>query len=146
MRQVKGLIVVLMAIILLIMPVGALAAPGMEFPFQGSDISPMWINVNGVYANLTFDGSKAVATAKVLGKSGTSSITTTVVLERKLSDGSFSHVKTWGPEITQGETALISGSYYVTKGYTYRLTVRAQVIRGGVVEQVSDAVEAHLGL
>lgn len=137
MKWTRRVVAVMAGILLMLVPMGVSAAPTRV---AKAPIQPMWNNVDSAYATLSFNGSYAQVTGSIMGKSGTTQITTTLTLERKMSGGAYVSVKTWGPQTTQGEIATLSGSYNVPKGYTYRLTVRAQVTRGGVVETVSDQV------
>lgn len=141
MKWTRRAVAVMAGILIMLIPMGVSAAPSWV---AKAPIQPMWDNATYVTAYLTFSGTQATALGKVTGKSGTTQITTTLTLERKMSGGAYVSVKTWGPQTTQGEFATLSGSYNVPKGYTYRLTVRAQVTRNGVVETVSDRVEASL--
>lgn len=52
-------------------------------------VEPMWDNTSSVEVNLSFDGSKAICGALVVGKVGTTKITGTVVLSKKNSNGTY---------------------------------------------------------
>ncbi|MGI6576550.1 MAG: hypothetical protein ACOX1Q_00590 [Eubacteriales bacterium] len=80
-----------------------------------------------------------------MGKPGTDYITATVVLARKNANGSLTAVKTWSGLSATGDMLIFDGTYYVTTGYTYRLTITATVYRDGVGENVSGYFEAYAG-
>lgn len=52
-------------------------------------VEPMWDNTSSVEVNLSFDVSKAICGALVVGKVGTTKITGTVVLSKKNSNGTY---------------------------------------------------------
>ncbi|AGL02458.1 hypothetical protein [Desulfoscipio gibsoniae] len=106
-------------------------------------LSPQWTNTTSVNVNLSFDDGKGTCGARVLGKSGVTKITGKVVLARKNSDGTYTAVKTWSNLKTTGEKLLFDKTYYVTTGYSYRLTITATVYRNGTGETVSGSYEAY---
>ncbi|SFG16786.1 hypothetical protein SAMN05660649_00960 [Desulfotomaculum arcticum] len=106
-------------------------------------MSPQWTNTTSVNVNLSFDDGKGTCGARVLGKSGTTKITGKVVLARKNSDGTYTAVKTWSDLEATGEKLLFDKTYYVTTGYSYRLTITATVYRNGTGETVSGSYEAY---
>ncbi len=110
-----------------------------------ASIGILWTNTALVSVDLSFDGGRGVCGAYVLGKSETSHITATVVLARKNTDGSLMSIKTWSGLSASGDLLLFDGTYYVTTGYTYRLTITATVYRYGVAETVSGYYEAYAG-
>lgn len=58
-------------------------------------VSPNWTNTSSVNTNLSFNGGLGTCGAYVIGKSGTTQITGTVVLSRKNSNGTYTAIKTW---------------------------------------------------
>ncbi|NLZ83662.1 MAG: hypothetical protein GX915_08360 [Clostridiales bacterium] len=106
-------------------------------------VEPMWDNTSSVEVNLSIDGSKAICGASVVGKTSTTKITGTVVLARKNSNGTYTPVKTWNNLETTGNLLIFDKTYYVSTGYTYRLTITSTVYRNGVGETVSGYYEAH---
>lgn len=109
----------------------------------GSSIGILWTNTTLVSVNLSFDDSRGTCGAYVLGKSGTSKITGTVVLSRRNADGTLTSVKTWSGLSSTGDLLLFDSTYYVTTGYTYRLTITATVYLNGSGETVSGYYEAY---
>lgn len=108
-------------------------------------VSPQWINTDVVNISLSFSGSKGSCGACVLGKTGTTKITGTAVLARKNSNGTYTTVKTWSGLAATGSKLVFDATYYVTTGYTYRLTFTATVYRNGTGETVSGYYEAYAG-
>jgi len=108
---------------------------------KASMIQPLWVNVSNVSAGLSFSGSKANCSAMVQGAVGTTKITATITLERKTGTNSYTTVKTWPNQSVSGSFFTFSDSYTVTAGYTYRLTVTANVTRNGTTETVSNWIE-----
>ena len=58
-------------------------------------IGVQWVNTDSVKADLSFDGGRGLCGAMVIGKSGTTRISSTVVLARKNTNGTYTTVKTW---------------------------------------------------
>lgn len=108
-------------------------------------VSPQWTNTDVINLSLSFSGSKGSCGACVIGKTGTTEITGTVVLSRKNSDGTYTAVKTWNGLDATGNMLIFDSAYYVTTGYTYRLTITAKVYRNGTGETVSGYYEAYAG-
>ena len=106
-------------------------------------IGVQWVNADLVDADLSFDGSKGLCGAMVIGKSGTTRITGTVVLARKNANGTYTTVKTWSGLEAIGSRLLFDKTHYVSPGYTYRLTITATVYRNGTGEKVTDYNEAY---
>lgn len=106
-------------------------------------IQPFWINTDSIIVGLSFTDTTANCDAKVSGMTGTTKINATVTLERKVN-GSYTAVKTWSNQSVSGDTLRFSDTYSVTKGYTYRLTITADVTRNGAIETVSNWVEKSL--
>ncbi|NLL34932.1 MAG: hypothetical protein GX257_06465 [Clostridiales bacterium] len=106
-------------------------------------VTIQWVNTTSILTTLSFDGSRGTCGARVLGKPGTDYITATIVLARKNSDGSLTPVKTWSDLSATGDMLIFDGTYYVTTGYTYRLTITATVYRDGIGEVVSGYFKAY---
>lgn len=103
----------------------------------------MWNNTTSVDLNLTVKAGKAICGACVIGRPDVTWITGTVELARKNSDGSYTEVKTWSNLKAQGNKLIFDKTYYVTKGYTYRLLITANVNRNGSIETVSGSYDAY---
>ncbi len=108
-----------------------------------ADAVIMWDNTTSVDVNLTVSAGKAVCGACVIGRPDVTQITGTVELARKNSDNSYTAVKTWSDLKAQGNKLIVDKTYYVTKGYTYRLLITANVYRNGSSETVSGSYEAY---
>jgi hypothetical protein len=102
-----------------------------------------WTNTTSVDVNLAFDGSKGNCGACVIGRSDTTEITGTVILAQKNSNGTYSNVKKWTDLKATGNKLIFDKTYYVSKGYTYRLTITATVYRNGSGETVTGSFEAY---
>jgi len=108
-----------------------------------STVSPNWTNTTSVNVNLSFSGGRGSCGAYVIGKSGTTQITGTVVLARKNSNGTYTAIKTWSGLKATGNILTFDETYYVTTEYTYRLTMTATVYLSGSGETVSSYFEAY---
>lgn len=103
--------------------------------------SPMSVSLSKIDTLLTFDGTTAKCSGTVQGLSGTTGITATYTLQRKETNGTYTTLKTWANLSASGTTLRFSDTYTITKGYTYRLSVTANVTRNGTTETVSSSVE-----
>lgn len=101
-------------------------------------ISPQWDNVNNIDLYLYFENSKANCSGLIRALSGTTKIAATFKLERKTSIG-WTHVKSW---IKSSSTSSLSffETYAVSSGYTYRLSLTANVTRNGLTETISTSI------
>lgn len=104
-----------------------------------------WTNTTSVDVNLSITAGSGVCSARVIGKAGTTSISATVKLKRKNSNGTYTTVKTWNNLENSGTRLLFDEVYYVTTGHTYRLTITATVYRNGTGETVTGYHEAYAG-
>jgi hypothetical protein len=102
-----------------------------------------WSSTSSIDINLSFNGSKAICGACVQGWSDVKKITGTAVLSRKNSNGTYTTVKTWNNLNVAGNRLIFDNIYYVTRGYTYRLTITATVYRNGIGETVSGYFENY---
>lgn len=121
----------------------ALAAGGDSKSTEPGSIGVQWVNTNLVDINLSFDGSRGICGACVMAKSGTTEITGKAELARKNSNGTYTTIKTWSDLKASDYILTFDGTYYVTTGYTYRLTFTAVVYRNGISETVSGYYEAY---
>jgi len=139
--------ILLSCIIILSFLTESMAAFAANNPSYTSDLlldimEPMWDNTSSVEVNLSFDGSKAICGALVVGKVGTTKITGTAVLARKNSNGTYTSVKTWSDLETTDNMLVFDKTYYISTAYTYRLTITSTVYRNGVGEKVTSYYEA----
>ncbi|MBE5966168.1 MAG: hypothetical protein E7255_04280 [Lachnospiraceae bacterium] len=133
-------------IILCFLTEGEVFAANNDF-YDSSNFSnifgPMWNNTTSVQVNLSFDGSKAICGACVIGKASTTKITGTAILARKNSDGTYTSVKTWSNLKTTDNMLIFDKTYYVPTGYTYRLTITSKVYKNSKYETVTGYHEAN---
>jgi len=94
-----------------------------------------------MYVNLSIDGSKAVCGALVIGKVSIIKITGTVVLSKKNANGTYTSVKSWSGLETTGNMLILDKVYYVSTGYTYRLTITSTVYNNGIGETLTAYYE-----
>lgn len=113
----KAKTIVLLTMILLSMVVNPVV-------FGANEIKPIlfWVNTDSVTVELAFADLKANCTAYIVGKTDTTKITATAILQRKDTNGSLTTVKTWSGLVATGNELLIDKSYYVDTGYTYSTT------------------------
>lgn len=144
--KVKKRISLLCVIILCFLLGGeALAASNvMNVPSSISGIPVVqWVNTTSVDINLSIDGGKAICGACVIGKVSTTEITGTVKLARKNTNGTYTTVKTWSDLKASGNMLIFDKTYYVSTGYTYRLTITSTVYQNGSGETVSGYYEIY---
>ncbi|GHV06025.1 hypothetical protein FACS1894217_03910 [Clostridia bacterium] len=97
--------------------------------------TPFWANVNTINASISFSSGNAVCSVTILGKAGTTSISATCTLQRKVGT-SYITVGSWSAS-SSSQTLSSSKSYAATSGQTYRLSVTAKVTKSGTVENIS---------
>lgn len=144
----KQCVSLLLALTLLFSLGGAASARGAAAPAAAGGeglILPQWANTVSITLSLSFDGGRAICGARVIGKTGTTEITGTVVLERRNTDGTYTTVKTWDDLEASGSILIFDGIHYVATGYTYRLSITATVYHNGTAETVSGSYEAYAG-
>lgn len=113
--------------------------------FQGTEgdvsVSPQWTNVNDITLDLYFENGEAGCSGKIRALSGSTKISATFKLERKISSG-WAFEKSWSQSSSTNSLSFF-GTDAVSSGYTYRLSVTADVTRSGVTETVSTSVEGN---
>lgn len=102
-------------------------------------ISPQWANVNDITLDLYFENGEAGCSGKIRALSGTTKISAIFTLERK-SGTSWMLEKPWSQSSSTNSLSFFRTDA-VAAGYTYRLSVTADVTRNGVTETVSTSVE-----
>ena len=135
--------VVLLLVFTLFLNSYAKAANSVEAESMVYAMQPHWENTSSVTAGLSFSGTTANCSAIVVGLSGTTRIVATIRLER-LEDGILRPVRTWSNQSANASTLTFSNTHTVTRGFTYRLTVEADVTRNGVTERATSWVERTL--
>lgn len=83
---------------------------------------PRYTHIDGVYASLSIDSSNGLATCTgtAYAKASDSIVELTVQLQQCKNDTWYT-LKTWSGSDTN--MAVVTGKYYVYKGYTYRTKV-----------------------
>ena len=111
--------------------------------YQGTegvtDISLQWTNVNDITLDLYFDDGEAGCSGEIRALSGTTKISATFTLERK-SGTTWILEKSWSRSSNTNSLSFF-GTDAVMAGFTYRLSVTANVTRNGVTETVSTSVQ-----
>jgi hypothetical protein len=138
-KQITALCLILTMLFMAVPGTGVFALDGREY----SAVVPFYLNTSSVSVNLTFSGANANCQGTIAGFSGTSMITATLSLYRVSANGSMTLLRSWSGG--NASTLLtVSGTQAVSSGYTYRLSVSAQVTRNGTTENVSNYVEKTL--
>lgn len=111
--------------------------------YQGTegvtDISLQWTNVNDITLDLYFEDGEAGCSGEIRALSGTTKISATFTLERK-SGTTWILEKSWSRSSNTNSLSFF-GTDAVMAGFTYRLSVTANVTRNGVTETVSTSVQ-----
>ncbi|GHV35635.1 hypothetical protein FACS18949_13990 [Clostridia bacterium] len=97
--------------------------------------APFYSNTALISYSLSFSGDLAVIGGLVVGLSGTTYISGTLKLQRKVGS-SYTDVKSWTTSAYDDEL-IWDKSWYVATGYYYRITISASVTRNGTTEQVT---------
>ena len=142
MKLKKILVILIVAVLLLPQSSKAYAQTQDQSAVKiGEDfiVTPMWTNVNDITLLLGFKDGKAHCHGDINGFKGTTSISATFKLERKIPAG-WSHVKTWTAS-TNSDFLSFYDSHSAIQGYRYRFSVTATVVRNGISETVSASVE-----
>lgn len=104
-------------------------------------IQPFWSSTESITLTLSYSGGNANWTGGIQGKVGTTKITATFTLAKKNSNGTYTTLKTW-TESSNSDILFTSGSYAVSSGSTYRISVTTTVTpKSGTSETVSDSME-----
>lgn len=146
MKIAKRIVTLLCAFVLCFISGGDALAASKSALLTGKtsgNISIQWVNTALIDISLSFDGGKALCGVIVVGQPDTNQISAMVKLERKNSNGTYTEVKTWSGLSAADDMLIVDKSYYVTKGYTYRLSVTAIVYRYGYGEVVSGSFENY---
>ena len=99
--------------------------------------NPLWDNLKGLTATLTFNRSTGNVTVVVTGKTNVTNITATVDLYYKASNGSWVKVENdWSYNVNQ-KSLVILESFNATPGREYKIVVEGTVTMAGYVEDFS---------
>lgn len=104
-------------------------------------ISPLWDNVNDITLDMYYENGAANCSGKIRALSGTTKISAIFKLERKTSSGWILE-KSWSKSASTNSLSFYE-AYGVPSGYTYRLSVTADVIRNGSTETVNTSVSGN---
>lgn len=116
------------------------ATPPQDSPI---DIQPFWVSTDSISLTLSYSGGNANWAGKIQGKIGTTKITATFTLEKKNANGTYTALKSWTAS-SNNDLLTTSGSYGVSSGSTYRISVTATVTpKTGTSETVSDSLEKN---
>lgn len=141
----KKAVIAVVMLLLIFTFAGQSLAVGYETNDGFAIITPQWVNTDQVVTSLAFESSKSICSAFVIAKAGTSQITGTVILDRLNPSGTYTTVKTWNSLIAYGNYLEFNETYYVSTGYTYRLTLTTIVYRNGTSETISTSTSAYAG-
>ena len=109
---------------------------------QPPSINPLWDNVKGITATLTFNGNTGNVTVVVSGKTNVTNITATVDLYYKTTSGSWIEIeKNWSYNVNQ-QTMVILESFNATPGREYKIIINGKTTLGGYEEVFSKTTTA----
>lgn len=145
MKTKKALTIMLAVIIVCTASINSFAReyPENQTSSANNVVTPQWTNTERIDLNLSFSGIQANCSAIVTGKTGTSKITASVILQQKNSNGTYTNVKQWSGLCANGSRLTFNSNYNVNKKYTYRMTINATVYQGSTGENVSHYVENY---
>ena len=139
----KASILICIIVFMFIFNISSYADTTTNISEESSIITPMWTNTDLIDIDLSFSGLKANCYIDIIGKVSATKITATVILQRKNSNGTFTDIKTWSNLSPVGSELIFSEYYYVTNGYTYRLTVNTNVYKGSSYESITAYDESY---
>jgi len=102
-------------------------------------VDPYFVNISSFQTAIMFNGSCGTLSASTIGRTGTTKITGSVVLDRLNSNGTYTQIASWNNLSANGNYFDFSQTYYVTTGYTYRLTFTTTVYINGVGETATGS-------
>lgn len=105
--------------------------------------APSWQHVSAISVGLQFNNGRGTLSASVIGLTGTTNINGSIVLEQLNANGTYTHVTSWNNLRASGNIFLWGTDFYVARGYTYRMTVTATVVRNGTSETISQSNTAY---
>lgn len=109
---------------------------------QKEPITPMWTNILGLDAFVTFDGRDGTFDILVFGQSGVTNITADVTLYWKNSSGIWEDTtRDWSYSADQ-MTLTAEGSFTGVAGREYKIVVNGTVTKGGYTESFSKSATA----
>jgi|GEM_PF-781208 len=100
-----------------------------------------WKKMRAVMLDLGFSPGSAHCSGLVLGTSASTSVSAAIALERKNADGSYTRIARWSM-VSAGASLAFDNTYAVAAGYTYRLSVTADVTKNDVTEPMCASTES----
>jgi len=101
-------------------------------------IMPLWSHTFSIAVSLNINNNgRALMTGSVIGQPGTERISVNARLERLNSNGTTTHIGSWGNIQSTGVIWAWERPHYVARGHYYRLTLTSTVFRHGTSETVS---------
>lgn len=132
-RLVAYLVVCCM--VMTIMPLAIQAA-------QKEPLNPMWTNVNGLDAFISFNGTSGTILVSVVGQSGVTNISVDIKLYYKSTSGSWIEIdKDWDYNVNQMTLTALE-SFSGVAGREYKIEVSGSVTKGGYAEPISKTATA----
>lgn len=109
---------------------------------QKEPLSPMWTNVNGLDAFISFNGTTGTVLFSVVGQSGVTNISVDIKLYYKSTSGSWIEIdKDWDYNVNQMTLTAIE-SFDGVAGREYKIEVSGTVTKGGYAEPISKTATA----
>lgn len=100
-------------------------------------ISPLWTYILDVWQTFDISSSgKAEIVATMDTKNSETDSLKIVSNLQQLKNGSWTTIKSW-TSTTKSTSLIIQGTWYVSKGYSYRLVTNYYAYNGSVVESTS---------
>ena len=96
-----------------------------------------WSNTQSIALALNLSGGTITSEGMVIGKSGTTNISATFLLEKYVSN-QYVYVDSWSDSSNSYVLANSHKTYNCTSG-TYRLTITGTVTKGSVVEDIENS-------
>ena len=96
-------------------------------------IQPLWDNIRNFKCTLNFDGTEGTAAGTVYGKTGTTQISATLVVYKKLGPDNWEYIDHTGTTTTNS-SLIVSLDFPAEPGAYYRAIFTVMVVINGVEE------------
>ena len=96
-----------------------------------------WTNTQTIALSLQMSNGTITSEGSVIGKTGTSSISATFLLEKYVGN-QYVYVDSWSDNSNSSIFLCTHKTYNCTSG-TYRLTITGSVTKSGVVEDIENS-------
>ncbi len=130
----KNLFVITLSFLLALSMSVVAFAEDLEPPVEPGDDPSPYEYIQRASASCSISGGTATCGVNVSGKTGVTRITTTLSLQRKISGGSWTTVKTWPTKTVYTNTLTDSKTTSVSSGYIYRTKATGRVYQGASSE------------